>query len=131
MSDFFSILWTIVSFILGMAWGLVWFVLRDLISTVLWLGIVVWLGFVLRHRSFGQGSLAMLRIGRQGAAFVWRWVRGKSTSAALAAAAAAVVAEPVTKVVKEYRSRVPYGYASISDQMNALIIALIILMANI
>ena len=127
MGDFLSILWMIVSFILGVLWSIVWFILRDLISTLLWIGIAVWLAFVLRHRSFGLGSLAMLRYVRYAAGWVWRWLRGRPGEGGLAAAPP----PPVTKVVKEYHERVPLGYVSLSDQMNVLIIGLLILMANV
>lgn len=128
MSDFLSILWTIFSFILGIAWSIVWFILSDLISTLLWIGIAVWLGFVLRYRSFGLGSLSMLRYARYAAVWLWRWVRGKPGSSILAAAPPP---PPEIKVVKEYQKRVPLGYISASEQINALIIGLIILMANV
>ena len=36
---------------------------------------------------------------------------------------------PVTKIVKEYRQRVPLGYVSASDQMNLILIGLLIVMA--
>jgi hypothetical protein len=128
MGDFLSILWLIVSFILGVLWSIVWFVLRDLLSTLLWLGIAVWLGFVLRYRSFGLGTLALLRYGRYAAAWGWRWVRGRPGSGSEAALRAP---PPVTKIVKEYRQRVPLGYVSLSDQINMLIIALVMIMANV
>ncbi len=125
MADFFSILWTIVSFILSILWGLIWFVLRDLLSTVLWVGIAVWLGFVLRYRSFSLGSLALLRYARYGVVLIWRWIRGRP------AVGAAAPPKPVTKIVREYRQRIPLGYASVSEQMNVLIILLFILMAHV
>lgn len=126
MGDILSVLWTIVSFILGLAWSLIWFVLRDLLSTLTWLAIFVWLGFVLRYRSFGQGSLAMLRYARYGAVFVWRWVRGRSADGLIRPA-------PVTKIVKEkeYRNRIPYGYISASEQLNILLVALMFIIAYI
>jgi hypothetical protein len=126
MAEFFSILWTIFSFIFGILWSIIWFVLSDLLSTVVWIGIVVWLGFVLRHRSFALGSLSMLRYGRYGLGLVWRWVRGNSAYGAMSPPT-----EPVTKVVKEYHQRVPLGYASVSEQMNILLVTLIVVMANI
>ena len=125
MADFFSILWTIVSFILSILWGLIWFVLRDLLSTLLWVGIAVWLGFVLRYRSFSLGSLALLRYARYGVALLWRWIRGSPASGT------APLPKPVTKIVREYRQRIPLGYASVSEQMNVLIILLFILMAHV
>ena len=125
MADVFSILWTIVSFILGIFWGLIWFVLRDLLSTLLWVCIAVWLGFVLRYRSFSLGSLALLRYARYGLAVVWRWVRGRP------ALGAALPREPVSRTEKGRRQRIPLGYASVSEQMNVLIIMLFILMANV
>ena len=124
MAEFFSVLWTILSFVLGILWSLVWFVLRDLISTLLWIGIVAWLGFVLRHRSFSLGSLAMLRYARYGVIFLWRWVLGRPAHGLMPP-------EPVTKIVKEYQRRIPLGHASVSEQMNVLLLALIIIMANV
>ena len=126
MSDFLSILWTIFSFIFGIVWSLVWFVLRDLLSTLLWIGIAIWIGFVLRYRSFGLGSLAMLRYVRYAAVWVWRWVRGRPGEAGVLRAP-----PPVTKIVKEYKRRVPLGYVSASEQINLIIIALLIIMANV
>lgn len=125
MAEFFSILWTIFSFIFGILWSIVWFVLSDLLSTLVWIGIVVWLGFVLRHRSFALGSLSMLRYGRYGLGLVWRWVRGNPAYATMPPP------EPVTRVVKEYHRRVPLGHASVSEQMNVLLVVLIIVMANV
>jgi hypothetical protein len=130
MSEFFSFLWTIISFLLSIVWWFVWFILRDLISTILWLGIVVWIGFALRYRSFTEGTLAMLRYGRKGVLFLWRWVRGKPGESALATMASAAAAERVVKVVKEYKERVPLGYMPVSGQLNALLLALLILLAN-
>lgn len=123
MADFFSILWTIVSFIFGILWSIVWFVLSDLLSTLVWIGIVVWLGFVLRYRSFSLGSLALLRYGRYGVVWLWRWVRGRPY-------AGLPQVEPVTKIVKEYHSRVPLGYASVSEQINVVLVLLLIIMAH-
>jgi hypothetical protein len=125
MAEFFTIVWTILSFIFGILWSIVWFVLRDLLSTVAWLGIFVWLGFVLRYRSFGLGSLALLRYARYGLAFLWRWIRGGRTDTPLRAP------EPVTKIVREYRKRIPLGYASVSEQLNVTLILLIVIMANV
>jgi hypothetical protein len=126
MGDILSVLWTIVSFILGLAWSLIWFVLRDLLSTLTWLGIFAWLGFVLRYRSFRQGSLAMLRYARYGVVYLWRWVRGRSGD---------ILAKPVTvtKVVKEreYHNRVPYGYVNFSEELNALLLALLVIITYI
>jgi hypothetical protein len=82
MSDFLYILWTIVSFIIGVLWSIVWFILRDLLSTLLWVGIAIWLAFVLRYRSFGLGSLALLRWVRYAAAWGWRWLRGPARAPA-------------------------------------------------
>lgn len=126
MGDFLSILWYIISFIFGILWSIVWFILSDLLSTILWIGIAVWIGFVLRYRSFGLGSLAMLRYARYAAVWGWRWLRGRPGEAALRAPS-----PPVTKVVKEYKERVPLGYVSASDQMNVLLIGLLIIMANL
>lgn len=125
MVEFFTIIWTIFSFIFGILWSIVWFVLRDLLSTLAWLGIFVWLGFVLRYRSFSLGSLALLRYMRYGLAFLWRWIRGGHAGHPLTAP------ESVTKVVKEYHKRIPLGYVSVSEQLNMLTVLLIIMIANV
>jgi hypothetical protein len=125
MSDFLSILWTIFSFVFGIIWSLVWFILRDLLSTLLWVGIAIWVVFVLRYRSFGLGTLALLRYVRYAAVWGWRWIRGRPGEAALRPP------PPVTKIVKEYKKRVPLGYISASEQMNLIIIGLLIIMAHV
>ena len=125
MAEFFSILWTIVSFILGILWSIVWFILSDLLSTVLWIVIFVWLAFVLRYRSFHLGTLAVLRYARYGIMFLWRWVRGRPVDPL------ARPAEPVTKIVKQDHDRIPLGHASVSEQLNVLVVLLLILMANV
>lgn len=125
MAEILSVLWTIVSFIFGILWGIVWFILSDLLSTLLWICIAVWLAFVLRYRSFGLGSLAVLRWGRYGLGFLWRWVRGRPGDSVVLAS------PPATKIVREYQSRIPLGYASMSEQMNILMILLLIIMANV
>lgn len=124
MADFFSILWTIVSFIIGILWGIVWFILRDLLSTLAWIGIVIWLGFALRYRSFTLGSLALLRYGRYCVVWLWRWVLNRPVPGGMPA-------EPVTKIVKEYRDRIPLGYASMSEQINIALVLLLVLMAHL
>ena len=125
MSDFLSILWTIFSFVFGIIWSLVWFILRDLLSTLLWVGIAIWIVFVLRYRSFGLGTLALLRYVRYAAVWGWRWIRGRPAEGALR------TPPPVTKIVKEYKKRVPLGYVSASEQMNLIIIGLLIIMAHV
>lgn len=125
MAEFFSILWTILSFIIGILWSLVWFVLRDLLSTLAWIGIFIWLGFVLRYRSFTLGSLAVVRYARYAVAWLWRWIRGRPGDSPLSMPA------PETRIVREFRHRVPVGHASVSEQMNVLLILMIIIMANV
>ena len=102
MAEVFSVLWTIISFIFSIFWGIVWFILSDLLSTLLWICIAVWLAFVLRYRSFGLGSLAVLRWGRYGLGFLWRWVRGRPGDGVVMAAP-----QPATKIVREYQQPHP------------------------
>lgn len=125
MADFLSILWTILSFIFGILWSIIWFVLSDLLSTLLWLGIAVYIAFVLRYRSFSLGALALLRYARYALGFLWRWIRGRPFDVA------SRPVEPVTKIVREYRKRVPLGHASMSEQLNVLIILLLVIMAHL
>ena len=41
--DILNLLWTALTFFLSVLWTLVWFVLRDLVSTLLWILNVAWL----------------------------------------------------------------------------------------
>jgi hypothetical protein len=125
MAEIFAFLWMIISFIIGILWSIVWFVISDLLSTLAWIGIFIWLGFALRYRSFTLGSLALMRYGRYALAWVWRWIRKKPGDIPLQMPA------PETKIVREYRHRVPLGYASVSEQMNILLILMIIITANV
>jgi len=94
-------------------------------TTLLWLGIAVYIAFVLRYRSFSLGALAMLRYARYALAFLWRWIRGRPFDAV------SRPAEPVTKIVREYQKRVPLGHVSMSEQLNVLIILLLVIMAHL
>jgi hypothetical protein len=125
MAEILSVLWTIISFILGILWSFVWFILSDLLSTLLWIGIAVYIAFVLRYRSFSLGALALLRYARYGANFLWRWLRGRPADGI------SRPVEPVTKIVREYQKRVPLGHVSVSEQLNVLVVLLIIIMAHI
>jgi hypothetical protein len=117
--DILAAIWAVLSFILGILWSLIWFVLRDLLSTIIWLVILVWLGFAVRYRSFTTGSLALLRFGRWGAKTLWRWLRGLPDMPG----APAAIRE---KVKVEYRRRIPFGYVSLSEQMNIVLVAFFI-----
>ena len=125
MAEFLSILWTIFSFIFGILWSIVWFILSDLLSTLLWIGIAVYVAFVLRYRSFYLGALSLLRYARYGFNFLWRWIRGRPADAI------SRPVEPVTKIVREYQERIPLGHASVSEQLNVAVIMLLIVMAHL
>lgn len=120
--EILNLLWTVFIFVLGLTWSLIWFVLRDLISTLLWILIVAWLILSVRYRSFTAGTLAILRYGRYGLGLFWRWLRGKpgafpapsSRSDRIQAARA--------------RRRKPFGTMSISEQLNMLLVGALYLL---
>jgi hypothetical protein len=126
--DFLNLLWTVLSFLLGIIWSLAWFVVRDLISTLLWIFIVAWLLLSVRYRSFTGGSIAMLRYARYGANFFWRWLRGSPSAALPAPPAPRVVTKEVVKYVPAKTRRRPFGTMSISDQLNMLLVGAIFLL---
>jgi len=120
--EILALLWWVISFVLSMVWSLAWFIIRDLISTLVWAGLVVWIVLALRHRSAVQGSMAMVRYARAGVGYVWRWVRGRPADAPL----------QVKREVEIKRVRVvPLGYVSMSAQMNAAVVMLLVLMGHI
>jgi hypothetical protein len=114
------LLWTIFSFVLDLLAQLAWFILRDLISTILWVLIAAWLILSVRHRSFSVGALTILRYGGYGLRLFWRWLRG--TPGALPA--------PPAKISRRDRraARCPWGTMSISEQLNMLLVGLIYLL---
>lgn len=120
--EILALLWWVLSFVLSMIWSLAWFIVRDLISTLVWAGLVVWIVLALRYRSAVQGSMAMVRYARSGLAYVWRWVRGRPADAPL----------QVKREVRVERVRyVPLGYVSVSAQMNAAVVMLLVLMGHL
>ncbi len=121
--EILHLLWTVFSFALGVIWQLAWFVLRDLISTLLWVLIAAWLILAVRYRSFTAGSLAMLRYGGYGLRLFWRWLRG--------APGARPSPPPPRKTesnAARARYRKPLGTMSISEQLNMLLVGAILLL---
>lgn len=121
MIEVLSVLWTILTFILGIVWSLVWFVLRDVLSTLFWVTLLIWGGFVVRHRSIALGSRALLRYARYGIIFLWRWLRGKSTDGVI----------PLKQAEKLSAQRLPLGYISLSAELNVLLVGMFILLAHL
>jgi hypothetical protein len=118
--EILNLLWTFFSFVLSLLWELAWFILRDLISTLLWVLIVAWLLLSVRYRSFTSGTVALLRYGGYGLRLFWRWLRG---SPGLMPAP-----PPKTIRVSKERRRKPFGTMSISEQLNMLLVGAIYLM---
>ncbi len=119
--DILHLLWAILSFVLGLAWQALWFILRDLISTALWGLIVAWAFLSVRYRSFSLGALALLRYGTYGLRLFWRWLRGKP-----GAMPAPLREKPLRATVVRYRR--PFGSVSISEELNMLLIGAIFLL---
>ncbi len=120
-------LWTAFGFVLSVLWSLAWFVLRDLVSTLLWLLIVAWLLLSVRYRSFMGGTVALLRYGRYGLNVFWRWLRGAPGSA-LSLPAPKVITREVVKYVPSKKRRQKFGTMSISEQLNMLLVGALYLL---
>jgi len=125
--DILNLLWTALTFALSVLWSLAWFVLRDLISTLLWILIVAWLLLSVRYRSFVGGSVAMLRYGRYSLSIFWRWLRG-TPSSALSLPPPRVITKEVVKYVPTKTRRRPLGTMSISEQLNMLLVGALYLL---
>ena len=117
-----SLLWTVLSFVLGLVWQAAWFILRDLVSTALWAVIAAWLILSVRYRSFPAGALTLLRYGGYGLRLLWRWLRGSP------AAALPKPPSPSPQCAGKLRRRQPFGTMSISGQLNMLLVAAIYLL---
>lgn len=114
--EILSLLWAVLSFVLGLVWQAAWFLLRDLISTALWLVVIVWLILSVRYRSFTAGTLTLGRYGGYGLRLFWRWLRGKPVSSP---------PPPPGKALRAARARArkPFGTMSVSEQLNMLLVA--------
>ncbi len=122
LGEILGLVWWLFSYALWLVWSLAWFIIRDLISTLVWAGLVAWIVLALRYRSAVQGSMAMVRYARAGVGYVWRWVRGRPADAPVA----------VKREVQVQRVRVvPLGFVSVSAQMNAAVVMLLVLMGHL
>ncbi len=119
--DVLNYTWTVLSLVLGVLWWFVWFILRDLISTLLWIAVVAWLLLSVRYRSFTGGTVAMMRYGSYGVKVFWRWLRG-APSSAFTLPSPKVITKEVVKYVPAKVRRRPFGTMSISEQLNMLLI---------
>ncbi len=118
--EILHLLWVILSFVLGLVWQVAWFLLRDLISTVLWLLIAAWAFMSIRYRSFSLGALALTRYGGYGLRLLWRWTRGGPGHPP---------PPPREKPPRaaSIRYRKPFGTVSISEELNMLLVGAIFL----
>jgi hypothetical protein len=119
--DILYLLWGILSFVLGLAWQAAWFILRDLISTAVWVFIVAWLVLSVRYRSFSQGALAIARFGSYGLRLFWRWLRSQPGPLPPSPGE-----KPLRKAGVRYRK--PFGTVSISEELNMLLVGAIFLL---
>ena len=119
--EFLYLLWTILSFVLGLVWQVAWFLLRDLISTVLWLLIAAWAFLSIRYRSFSLGALALTRFGGYGLRLLWRWARGGPGHPPPPPRE-----KPPRAATIRYRKT--FGTVSISEELNMLLVGAIFLL---
>jgi hypothetical protein len=115
------LLWNVLSFIFGLVWQVAWFLLRDLISAVLWILVASWLVLSVRYRSFSAGALALLRYGGFGLRLFWRWLRGAPASSTMQAS------RKLERPAKVLHRR-PFGTMSVSEQLNMLLVGAIYLL---
>jgi len=119
--EILNLLWNIVSLIVSLVWQFAWFLLRDLISTALWLLVLGWLVLSVRYRSFSAGTLALLRYGGFGLRLLWRWLRGGPRPSSPQGLR---TREQAAKVLH----RRPFGTMSVSEQLNMLLVGAIYLL---
>jgi hypothetical protein len=118
--EILHLLWAILAFVLGLLWQAAWFILRDLVSTLLWLLIAAWLILAVRYRSFSLGALAIARYGGYGLKLFWRWLRGVP---------GAMPPPPREKKLRAaVRYRKPFGTMHVSEQLNMLLVGAILLL---
>jgi|SRR5271165_6407583 len=117
--EILTLLWAALSFALSLVWQLAWFVLRDLVSTLIWIIIVAWMVLSVRYRSFSSGTLALLRYGGYGLRLFWRWLRGVPADLA---------APRIQMDTRRVRYRTPIGTVSLSAQLNMLLVGALYLL---
>ena len=119
--EILNLLWNVLSFTFGLVWQVAWFLLRDLISAILWLLVAVWLVLSVRYRSFSAGTFALLRYGGFGFRLLWRWLRGTPGPSAMPA-------QRKREQLAKLRYRRPFGTMSVSEQLNMLLVGAIYLL---
>ncbi len=119
--EILNLLWNILSFIFGIVWQVAWFLLRDLISAVLWLLVAGWLVLSVRYRSFSAGTLAFFRYAGFGLRLLWRWLRG-------APGPSTIPVPGKQERLAKLRYRRPFGTMSVSEQLNMLLVGAIYLL---
>jgi hypothetical protein len=118
--EILNLLWSIVSFAVSLLWQFAWFILRDLLSTLLWILIAAWLFLSVRYRSFTSGTIALLRYCGHGLRYFWRWLRGIPEGLPASQ-------REKRQVVRMSRPK-PLGTMSISEQLNMLLVGAIYLL---
>jgi hypothetical protein len=119
--EILNLLWNVLTFVFGLVWQVAWFLLRDLISAILWLLIAAWLVLSVRYRSFSAGIYTLLRYGAFGLRLIWRWLRG--------APGPSPVREPrIRAQTSKLQSRKPFGTMSVSEQLNMLLVCALCLL---
>jgi hypothetical protein len=118
--EILNLLWNVLSFVFGIVWQVAWFLLRDLISAVLWLLVAAWLVLSVRYRSFSAGILTLLRYGAFGLRLLWRRLRG--------APGPSPIREPRIGSRPAKSHRKPFGTMSVSEQLNMLLVGALYLL---
>jgi hypothetical protein len=119
--EILNLLWNVLSFTFGLVWQVAWFLLRDLISTILWILVASWLVLSVRYRSFSAGIFALLRYTGIGLRLFWRWLRG-------APGPSPVRGPGKREQAAKMQHRRPFGTMSVSEQLNMLLVGALYLL---
>jgi hypothetical protein len=109
---------------LRLVWSLVWFLISGWVSTLLQIGVLVAVAFVLIY-GWQRAPMELWRRGRAFALFVWGWLR---SSADAAASQPAAIREVTREVVRTVRVK-EMGDINLSTLLSLLMLAGLALVA--
>jgi hypothetical protein len=117
------IAWALFS-VLSLVWSLTWFLISGWVSTLLQIGVLVSVAFILIY-GWQRAPMELWKRGRSFSLFVWGWLRSSADAAAQHDAAVREVTRDVVRVVRVKEA----GDINLSTLLSLLMLAGLALVA--